>query len=84
MWNLGTIEAMNNKIISYKHIEVKKCRANCNKTCCINCDNFLSAELGNSPTGKLSNLICAKRDDKIQTWSGANECEHYLIPPRGG
>jgi len=84
MYSLEEIEAMNNKIISYTHREVAKCRARCNKRCCINCDNFLSTEIKTHMPGQLFELICVKREGKIRTWAGANECEFYLVPPKGG
>lgn len=83
MYGLAEIEAMNNKIVSYTHKTVIACRAHCNKRCCINCDHFLSAEVNAfDDAGKLSDLVCEKREGKIQTWSGANECGLYLIPQR--
>lgn len=84
MWSLETIEAMNNKAVSYTHREVAKCRACCNKRCCINCDNFLSAEVNANKPGRLFELICVKREGKIRTWAGPNECGHYIVPPKGG
>jgi len=84
MWSLATLEAMHNKVISYTHREVAKCRARCNKRCCINCDNFLSTEINENKSGQLLELICVKREGKIQTWAGPNECEYYLVSPKGG
>lgn len=83
MWDLARIKALNNKIISYSHKEVAKCRARCLKQCCINCDHFLACEVAAFDTaGRLFNLTCVKRESKIETWSGANECQFYLTPIR--
>ncbi len=78
MFGIKEIIAMNNKEVTFDTKIVKACRDKCPKRCCINCDNFLSAEIDASKPGTLTDLCCLAFKIPKNTWSGTTACLEYI------
>jgi len=69
------------ELVTFESPHVKKCRANCTKRCCINCEHFLSATISTSMRGMLMDTVCASFEGvPTDLWAGITKCTKYLPP----